>query len=279
MVRRRLALRFLNLMLCSACVAAAQTGYPGFDRNVYPGDAALPALRKTFEYTSYWLNTPPGASANTWVGKRAILKQNGFGFLVLFNGRLEAALNGRNAAALGAKDGKAAAAAAAREGFAPHVLIFLDQEEGGRLTQPQAQYLFAWVDAVRAAGDRAGVYCSGITLTDESGPISTVQDIAQLEGARRKKAGRDLGRLALWIANDQCPPSPGCTVKPPPMGPAAFSPPGRGIRPGMAVRAVAAAERVQWGVSEECGAGWQLLRAGIATGTEQLYRSERGRFG
>jgi len=35
--------------------------YLGFDRNQYPGDANLKALRQTFSYTGYWLNNPPGA--------------------------------------------------------------------------------------------------------------------------------------------------------------------------------------------------------------------------
>jgi len=206
----------LLLMLCVSCAAAAQSGYIGFDRNIYPGDKALPLLHKTFQYTSYWLNNPPGTNVNSWKGKRALLKQNGFGFLVLFNGRLEAALGSvdARAATKGTADGKAAAAAAAREGFAQGVLIFLDQEEGGRLTPPQAAYLFAWVDAVRAAGDRAGVYCSGIMVTDESGPISTALDIAQRE-AGRAKAGKSAESLSIWIANDECPPSPGCTVQRP----------------------------------------------------------------
>jgi len=34
--------------------------YLGFDRNDYPGDENLPALRETFSFTSYWLNNPPG---------------------------------------------------------------------------------------------------------------------------------------------------------------------------------------------------------------------------
>ena len=47
--------------------------YAGFDRNVYPGDAALPELRKHFDFVGYWLTDPPGESKNTWVGKRGIL--------------------------------------------------------------------------------------------------------------------------------------------------------------------------------------------------------------
>ncbi len=181
--------------------------YLGFDKNDYPGDAALATLRKTFRFTSFWLNNPPQDSQNSWTGKRAILKQQGFGFLLLFNGRLDAQLQGQDAAALGAADGQAAVAAAAKEGFPPHVLIFLDQEEGGRLLAEQTAYLFAWVDAVRKAGARAGVYCSGVQEPDDNSTISTAQDIAQKEAARNTKQ-----KLALWIVNDQCPPSPGCSV-------------------------------------------------------------------
>jgi hypothetical protein len=196
----------------------AQQAFAGFDRNDYPGDAALPALRKDFRYTGYWLNNPPGERANSWVGKRALLKQHGFGFLVLFNGRLDAQLRGRDAARVGTADGKAAVEAALREGFAQDVLIFLDIEEGGRLLPEQADYIFAWIDAVRAAGARAGVYCSGIAVHDESGLISTAGDIAAREAQRQQSAlksgngRRPHAKLALWIAEDACPPSPGCTL-------------------------------------------------------------------
>ena len=232
---RRWTSGLATLLLLGAAVAgdaqlARQRSYLGFDRNDYPGDATLPALRGSFRYTSYWLNNPPGETGNTWAGKRAILKQYGFGFLVLFNGRSDVELkgaerDGTGAAALGVLDGNAAAAAAAQEGFMPNVLIFLDQEEGGRLLPEQAAYLFAWADAVRAAGARAGVYCSGIDVPDGGGTISTAQDIVEREYARAKQPvkGGSAQRLALWIANDQCPPAPGCTLAGPPLS-AAFAP-------------------------------------------------------
>jgi hypothetical protein len=208
------------IMLCSAAMGAvrleAQHSYAGFDKDSYPGDAALAALRQSFRFAGFWLNNPPDTPQNGWAGKRALLKNNGFGFLVLFNGRLDAVLKGKDAAALGKADGKAAAAAAAREGFAANVRIFLDQEEGGRLLPEQAAYLFAWVDAVRAAGARAGIYCSGIDVPDGKNTISTARDIAEREKARaRISAGAE--HLALWIANVQCPPAPGCTLKNPPL--------------------------------------------------------------
>src|SRR5579864_7153457 len=68
--------------------AVAVTSFLGFDRNNYPGDQNLKVLRQTFAYTGFWLNLPPSATINTWSGKRPTLQSAGFGFLVLFNGRL-----------------------------------------------------------------------------------------------------------------------------------------------------------------------------------------------
>jgi hypothetical protein len=207
------ALLILGGVVAGNAQHPVQHSYLGFDRNDYPGDAALPALHKSFHYASYWLNNPPGEQQNSWTGKRALLKQHGFGFLILFNGRTFAGLKGTNAAALGNADGKAAVAASAREGFPASVLIFLDQEEGGRLLPEQAAYLFAWADAVRAGGARAGVYCSGIDVPEGKGTISTARDIVERENkqAKGQPESKSLEHLKLWIANDQCPPSPGCT--------------------------------------------------------------------
>ena len=131
--------------------------YLGFDTNDYPGDPLLPELRRTFSFAGYWLNNPPGATSNTWMGKRETLSRRGFGFLILFNGRTYSQLKSPNRPdALGASDGRAAAETALREGFPKNAVIFLDQEEGGRLLPDQNTYLFAWIDAVIWAGFRRG---------------------------------------------------------------------------------------------------------------------------
>ena len=106
------------LALSCATLHAQIPTYLGFDRNDYPGDANLTTLRQTFSYTGYWLNNPPGASSNTWAGHRAAVESAGFGFLVLFNGRLYAELKTvARAQRLGQSDAHAAATAARREGF------------------------------------------------------------------------------------------------------------------------------------------------------------------
>ena len=189
-------------------------GYAGFDRNDYPGDQALPALRRYFSFAGYWLTNPPGESSNGWVGKREILVQQGFGFLVLANGRLDRQLKGSRStpAALGRKDGVSAVAAAMREHFPARTLIFLDQEEGGRLLPEQMAYLLAWTEAVAHSGYRPGVYTSGQIVNEGPGQtITTAQDI------REHIAAGHLHEVAMWIYQDACPPAPGCTLQPPPL--------------------------------------------------------------
>jgi hypothetical protein len=192
-------------------LSAQTSSYLGFDRNAYPGDANLKALHEAFSYTGYWLNNPPGEKTNTWTSRRAAVESAGFGFLVLFNGRLYAELKSvARAAKLGNSDAQAAAAAARREGFPAHAIIFLDQEQGGRMLPEQKAYIYAWVDAVTAAGFRAGIYCSGIPAADDDNVV-TAEDI------RENAAGR---HIVYWAINDACPPAPGCSFSDRPPSPA-----------------------------------------------------------
>jgi hypothetical protein len=193
---------FATICLQTALAATQAPAYLGFDRNTYPGDANLKALHQTFSYTGYWLNHPPGEKTNTWTGHRAAVESAGFGFLVLFNGRLYSELKTvARATKLGNSDAQAAAAAARREGFPAQTVIFLDQEQGGRMLPEQKEYIYAWVDAVTAAGFRAGIYCSGIPAADDDNVV-TAEDISQNAGGRH---------IVYWAINDACPPAPGCS--------------------------------------------------------------------
>jgi Rv2525c-like, glycoside hydrolase-like domain len=199
------------LILYCAILHAQSAAYLGFDRNDYPGDANLKPLRQTFSYAGYWLNNPPGERTNTWAGHRAAVESAGFGFLVLFNGRLYGELNSvAHATRVGQSDAHAAAAAARREGFPAKTIIFLDQEQGGRMLPEQKAYIYAWVDAINAAGFRAGIYCSGMAAKDD-GNIMTAEDVRQSAGQRH---------IVYWVTNDACPPSPGCAFPTPNAGPA-----------------------------------------------------------
>ena len=209
-----------------AAVQAAEPAmagpFVGFDRNIYPGDERVGELRKRFSFAGYWLTAPPGESATTWVGKRKLLRDAGFGFLVLANGRLDArilAVQGKgakvSAGRQGREDATEAVAAARREGFSDGTIIFLDQEEGGRLLPEQAEYFLAWTEAVAGSAYKPGAYVSGQPSPDGKGPDGRPVTITTAQDVRERIARGHLHAVALWVAQDACPPAPGCVVKPP----------------------------------------------------------------
>jgi hypothetical protein len=215
-------LRFIGLAFMFLCIGAllpfrtrplkaqrqpgaSARSYLGFDRNIYPGDDALPILRKTFSFASYWLSPPPGEKTNTWSGKRDLLRKQGLGFVVLFHGREERDLKSiDDAAAKGQADAQATVEAAQREGFSSDTIIYLDIEEGGRLSPNYHKYIIEWLWHVSPFYFRGGFYCSGISVKEGKGKsITTCQDILDALSPRSRA-------FSLWAYNDICPPSPGC---------------------------------------------------------------------
>jgi Domain of unknown function (DUF1906) len=194
-------------------MAQQHTTFLGIDRNDYPGDANMQVLRKTFVFTGYWLNNPPGAARNTWAGKRTSVQAMGFGFLLLFNGREYLNLKSSgDAAGMGSRDASAAVQAASSEGFPRPAIIFLDQEQGGRMLPEQRAYIHAWIDGVVKAGYGAGVYCSGIAFRESSNiSVVTANDIR--DNASRRQ-------VHFFVSNDRCGPAPGCVFPNAPPAPA-----------------------------------------------------------
>jgi hypothetical protein len=201
----------------AGAVGAAAGGFRGFDSNDYPGDTTMVTLHQTFAFTGYWLTNPPGETSNGWKGKRALLRQQGWGFLALANGRLDdeilkAQKSGTSPAALARKDATAAIAAAHSEDFPARTILFLDQEEGGILLPEQAAYLLFWTETVAASDYRPGVYASGQPVPNGPGQtITTIEDI------RAHVIKTHLHPIAMFDAQDTCPPAPGCTVNAKPL--------------------------------------------------------------
>jgi Domain of unknown function (DUF1906) len=187
--------------------------YLGFDANDYPGDEALPVLRKTFSFTSYWLSPSPGEKSTSWLGKRSVLQSQGFGFVVLWNGLLQHNVKSiSDGQRKGKLDAQNAVRVARQEGFPDSTVIFLDVEEGGRLSPPYHEYVHAWIDTLAAERLRAGAYCSAMPVNEGGGvSITTANDLQD------KLAGR---KLVFWVFNDACPPSPGCAFPEAPPAPA-----------------------------------------------------------
>jgi hypothetical protein len=194
--------------------SAQSHSYLGFDRNIYPGDDALPILRKTFSFASYWLSPPPEEKVNTWKGKRELLLSHGFGFLVLYRGRDSSELKAESdAMGRGIRDSSDAIASARGEGFAAGTTIFLDIEEGGRLSNAYHVYLRIWSEQLKRAGFLAGVYCSGIPVKEGPGVTITTAENIRNQGP--------LNEIVMWAFNDVCPPSLGCAFPRNPPAPSA----------------------------------------------------------
>jgi len=208
-------LAIMGTLLFTTASAQPRT-YLGMDRNDYPGDVNMQSLRKSFAFTGYWLNAPPGADRNTWAGKRGQLTSMGYGFLLLFNGREYKELKASgDASGVGARDAAKAVQAASNDGFAKRAIIFLDQEQGGRMLPEQRAYIHAWIDGVVKGGYRAGVYCSGIPYRESSKiSVVTASDIRDNAGGRE---------IYFFVSNDHCGPAPGCVFPTEPPVPAKSS--------------------------------------------------------
>jgi Rv2525c-like, glycoside hydrolase-like domain len=211
---RAMALFFFSLLIAVPAPApqtSAPLAYLGFDRNDYPGDTALPILRKSFSFAGYWLSPFPGGNSNSWSGKRELLRSQGFGFALLFAGPTSGQLrDDPYTLKRVAEDTRTAAAAARREGFPPGSIIFLDVEEGGRLPSTYFTYLRLWASELSRLGFRAGIYCSSIPIDEGEGHMLITSDFI------RKQI--EPTELVYWVYNDACAPSLGCVVpqNPPP---------------------------------------------------------------
>jgi len=105
--------------------------------------------------------------------------------MILFNGRLDAELKGKDAAALGRSDAAAAMAGALREVFRQGDCV--SRSGGGRRLLPeQSAYLFSWI---QASALRIQAWC---LLQRDIGP----------DGASKISTGLDIlshdHDLALW---------------------------------------------------------------------------------
>jgi hypothetical protein len=241
--RLRLALICLGALLATGCSSASKPTppianaaidppastsengiYRGLDRNDYPGDAAMASLHSTFAFTGFWITPPPGETSNSWTHHRATLAQQGWGFLVLANGRLDAEIlksqkHGISPAQLAQKDAATAIASARAEGFPDHTILFLDQEEGGALLPEQAAYLLFWSEAIAASGFHAGVYASGQPVPNGPGKtITTIQDV------RARVTKNHLHPIAFFAYQDSCPPAPGCSLHAKPLAASGTNP-------------------------------------------------------
>src|SRR3954468_6249710 len=72
----------------AAFASNASSSHLGFDTNVYPGDKAMDAWKRSgdYEWVGYYLSAPCHKD-NSWAGKREHLLSNGWGLAVIYVGQ------------------------------------------------------------------------------------------------------------------------------------------------------------------------------------------------
>jgi hypothetical protein len=223
--RIRQVLAATVLLIAAGCAAApagapgapgtdagrtADRGVPGFDTRDYPGDAAMRSWRSAspYRWVGYYLPAPC-YTGTTWTGRRATLREMGWGFAVLFVGEqdwaamravagdtVSAAVENPRCtranltAAHGVEHAAAAAAAAVADGFPASTVIFLDVERVERVSADLATYVRAWTGTLLDGGR----YVPGLYAHDHNVPDL----IAVLAEEFQRRQRRDMP--ALWVA-------------------------------------------------------------------------------
>lgn len=153
------------ILLASAACAPRAGGsgiitHPGFDTRVYPGAETMRVWRtdSPYRWVGYYLASPCHRES-TWAGRRMEIEQLGWGIAALYVGQqtFDGLAPPDTAAGTpivcsrtllteeqGRLDGQDALAAAAREGFAPGSVIFLNVERMQVIPDSMRTYYSTW---------------------------------------------------------------------------------------------------------------------------------------
>jgi hypothetical protein len=129
----------------------------GMDLAAYPGDDVMQAWwnDSPFYYTGFYLGPAPYHPDTSFMDKRQVLVDQGWGLLPIYLGRQADSWNLDQ----GVEDGDDAVNLAASAGFPHNTVIFLDIETGLPLTNSFLSYVTDWVSEVQSQGYIAGIYC------------------------------------------------------------------------------------------------------------------------
>jgi len=129
----------------------------GIDLAEYPGDNVMQAWwdNSPFYYTGFYLGPAPYHPDTSFMDKRQVLVNQGWGLLPIYVGRQADSWSLDQ----GTEDGDDAANLAASAGFPSHTVIFLDIETSSTLSESFLSYVTDWVSEVESRGYLAGIYC------------------------------------------------------------------------------------------------------------------------
>lgn len=141
-------------------------GHAGLDTSVYPGDAVMAELRSStnLTWTGFYLGPAPSHSGTSWMGKRHVLLQQGWGLAPIYVGQQQSGPGSHLAsAAQGTLDGAQAVTLAQQAEFPTGSVLYLDIETGGPLPPAMRDYLQSFSARVTVGGFVPGAYLSHLT--------------------------------------------------------------------------------------------------------------------
>lgn len=194
--------------------SVVRNAHPGFDTRRYPGDAALRVwgASSPYEWVGYYLVAPCQTGAS-WVGKRAAIREAGFGTAVVFIGEQDwagppsdsgaAAMSGGKqctvanlTTAKGSIDAVRADSTAAAEGFPNGTVIYLDIERVETLSARFSAYIKSWVHDMLASGR----YVPGIYVHERNAEAVRAIVVAEYAAARTRGSAVSAGQPPIWVA-------------------------------------------------------------------------------
>ena len=156
----------------------------GMDLGTYPGDDAMQTWwnDSPFYYAGFYLGPAPDHPDASYMGKRQVLVDQGWGLLPVYVGRQAA--NRYLSVQSGAIDADDAAGLMARAGFPGNTAVFLDIETSHPLNASYLSYARAWVNEIQNQGYTAGIYCNTCNASQLSNALS--------------------GNVKFWVAHYTC---------------------------------------------------------------------------
>jgi uncharacterized protein YraI len=129
----------------------------GMDLAAYPGDDVMQTWwnDSPFYYTGFYLGPAPYHPDTSFMDKRQVLVDQGWGLLPIYLGRQADSWNLDQ----GVADGDDAVNLTVSAGFPQDTVIFLDIETSSPLTDSFLSYVTDWVNEVQSKGYKAGIYC------------------------------------------------------------------------------------------------------------------------
>lgn len=176
--------------------------YPGFDTNIYPGDATMRRWRESgpYEWVGYYLPAPCHKD-KSWSGKRETLERMGWGLAVVYVGQqtwderprperqdqrrtpLDKCLANLLSAERGLIEANDAIDRTRAEGFPRGSVIFLDIERMEAIPQAMRDYYMAWTRrVVEHGGYRPGYYAHAHNAAQIHRDVRGILDAGGLRG-------------------------------------------------------------------------------------------------